>query len=272
MATILRFADSRARGCGATVRLPSGEPCLVSVARSSILVKKSRYVFLGAVLYRETDVYKNARTAMALAYLFPDDQTPRGISNPVLRSFFNALLHCSSCAEVCVVINEAVQRAERKARCRLDEIPRADLPAWAREGEREVQLDTTSMERPVSALNKVAEEFMRIVGADPAVKAAAEYLWLPGFIEEPAVGAAFMIVALVAAKKYPTFFGSPLYLDFRDVASKRMLAVVAKSFRGDLSEKPALRQGYSIADRELTRYHDAISNVIQNFIDASLIR
>ena len=110
MATILHF---RAKGVGATVRLPSGEPCFLSIAQSSVLVKKSRFGFLGSVLYREPDPYKSARTAMALAYLYPDDKTPADITNPILRSFFNTLLHCENAAEVCVTLNEAVRRAEQ---------------------------------------------------------------------------------------------------------------------------------------------------------------
>lgn len=130
MATILYFADSKSKGCGATVRLPSGEPCMLSVAQPSVQVKKSRFGLLGAVLYRESDVYKASRTAMALAYLYPDDQTPSGIHNPVLHAFFNALLHCGNAAEVSLVLNEAVRQAERQAGCVLDEIPSHKFPEW----------------------------------------------------------------------------------------------------------------------------------------------
>jgi hypothetical protein len=130
MTKILYFAEGRG-GRGATVKLPSGEPCLLSIAQSSVLVKKSRFGILGPVLYREPDIYKSASTAMALTYLLRDDRTPGGISDPVLKAYFNALLHSSSAAELCLLLNEAVARAERQAGCPLREIPRNAFPAWA---------------------------------------------------------------------------------------------------------------------------------------------
>jgi hypothetical protein len=276
MATVLHFADSRAGGCGATIKLPSGDPCFLSIARSSVLVKKSRFGFMGSILYRESNVYKSARTAMALAYLFPEDKTPAGITNPILRSFFNALLHCDSPAEISILLNEAVQRAERKAGCALEEIPREDFPSWATpngvQPTPEVATSTVappevSIERLMLALDKVAEEFLSAVGAIPSVKAANEYMRLPGFLEQPAMTAAFMVVALVAAKKYETFFGSQFYANFRDMASKRMITVLADTYVRDLGENLARRRAYSIVDQELSRCHHAVSEAIHNFID-----
>ena len=121
----------RRGGCGATVRFDTGEPCTLSIARIGILVKKSRLGFGGAVLYDEKNVYKAGNTAMALTYLFPEKRFPDGISNPVLRGFFNAILHCSSCAEVARTLNEAVSLAEEKWGCELRDMPVSDMPSWA---------------------------------------------------------------------------------------------------------------------------------------------
>jgi hypothetical protein len=129
--TILFFADSPARGCGATVRLASGEPCMMSIAQSGILVKKSRYGLFGVVLYSEKNAYVNAQRIGALAYLFPERRFPDGISHPALRAFLNAILHCGSAAEVCITLNEAVKQAEQKAGCTLDNIPAWEIPNWA---------------------------------------------------------------------------------------------------------------------------------------------
>jgi hypothetical protein len=114
MPTLLYFADSPAGGCGATIRLDSGEPCLLSVAQSSVFVRKSRFGIFGPVLYRERVIYNSAKTAQALASLFPDNLLPAGFKNPVLRAFANAIMHCASCAEVTVTLNEAIARAERQ--------------------------------------------------------------------------------------------------------------------------------------------------------------
>src|SRR5258708_37225820 len=91
---VLYFGDDLKRGCGATVRFETGEPCMISIAQSGIWVKKSRFGLLGSVLYSEKDAYINAQRTGALAYLFPDRRFPDGISNPSLRAFLNAILHC----------------------------------------------------------------------------------------------------------------------------------------------------------------------------------
>jgi hypothetical protein len=128
---ILHFADSKRGGCGATVRLETGEPCWVSIAQSGVLVKKSRLGLLGAILFSEKNAYKISRCEIALAYLFPENRFPDGITNPNLRSFLNAILHCHSAAEVCQTLNEAVETAEKKAGCPLKEISMYDFPSWA---------------------------------------------------------------------------------------------------------------------------------------------
>jgi hypothetical protein len=134
MATIINVIDSKQgpiRGCGACVRLENGEPIWLSLAQTSVLVKKSRWGLLGAQLYKEEDVYTNARRGIALCYLFPERRFPDGIKDPNLPSFLNAILHCRSAAEVCKTLNEAIRLAEQKAGCALDQIPASDFPAWA---------------------------------------------------------------------------------------------------------------------------------------------
>jgi hypothetical protein len=90
-----------------TIRLPSGEPCLISVAQAGVRVKKSRLGWLGAVLYDERNAYKAAATGIALSRLFPTNLLPVQIRNPVLQAFANAVWHCQTAAEVARVLYEA---------------------------------------------------------------------------------------------------------------------------------------------------------------------
>jgi len=131
MVDILHFSDSGRMGCGATVRFATGEPCTVSFAQSGVLVKRSRLGFFGTVLYRNKDIYDVSVRAIALAYLFPEPITPAGITSPLLRAYLNAILNCSGAAQVSVVLNEALSRAEYKAGCSVREIRSNDLPSWA---------------------------------------------------------------------------------------------------------------------------------------------
>lgn len=114
MPKVLYFSDpsNKRPGVGATIRLDSGEPCIVSIAQSSVRVKKTRLGFFGTLLYQEKDVYKTASTARALSFIYPKNLLPPGFTNPILRVFANAIMHCSTCAEVSVVLNEAVTRSE----------------------------------------------------------------------------------------------------------------------------------------------------------------
>src|SRR5260370_40775386 len=52
-ARILFFADNSKQGCGATVMLETGEPCILSLAQSGVWVKKSRHGYFGAGLFQE---------------------------------------------------------------------------------------------------------------------------------------------------------------------------------------------------------------------------
>jgi hypothetical protein len=108
MAKLRSYEDSRT-GCYANIRMDNGDPC---VAQSGVLVKKSRTALLGAKLYEQA-VYDAAMTAKALAYLLNQMLAPDDMTNPVLKSFTNAVLHCSTLAEATRILNSAVSMAVR---------------------------------------------------------------------------------------------------------------------------------------------------------------
>jgi hypothetical protein len=112
--------SSETAGCGATIELDNGEIVYVSIAQSGVLVRKRGMNggliksllsnFFGPKLYDESSVYKNAQTARALSLIYPEQASPLSFKNPVLAAFSNAIWHCSSAAEVCTVLNEAVAK------------------------------------------------------------------------------------------------------------------------------------------------------------------
>jgi hypothetical protein len=115
MASLLFFADSPRAGCGATVKLESGETCLLSIALTSIRLKKGRFG-VGRLLYKEKVSYRAALTAQILGFLFPDSLLPAEFpSNPVLRAFTNAILHCRSCVEVNAMLKTVSDYPEQQA-------------------------------------------------------------------------------------------------------------------------------------------------------------
>ena len=105
MTTLHSFKDDDRKGRWANIRMDNGDPCWISVAQTGILVKKSKLGFMGAKLYEETNVHEAVKTGMALSEQYPDDLTPDGMTNPVLKAVVNTVLHCSSLAEVTRVLN-----------------------------------------------------------------------------------------------------------------------------------------------------------------------
>ena len=111
------------RGQGVTIELDSKETVVCSIAQMGVLVflynTKSLIGsilsnFWGARLYKQSDVYKNARTVHGLSLLYPD-QAPelQHLKNPALAMFANAIWHCGSAAEVCTVLNEAAAKVSK---------------------------------------------------------------------------------------------------------------------------------------------------------------
>jgi hypothetical protein len=107
MSRLHSFKDSKG-GCYANIRLDNGDPVFISVAQSGVVVKRSKLGFFGPQLYQSRTLYDAGATAHALHVLFPDYAGPDEISNAALRSFTNAVLHCSTTAEVANVLNTAV--------------------------------------------------------------------------------------------------------------------------------------------------------------------
>ncbi len=112
MAKLVSFQDNKS-ACFANTQMDNGDPVWISIAQTGILVKKSRLGMFGAKLYEEKNVYKAVETAKALCEQYPNDITPEGISNPVLKSVVNAVLHCYNSAQVAIVLNEALHKKQK---------------------------------------------------------------------------------------------------------------------------------------------------------------
>jgi hypothetical protein len=130
MPKVLHFSERV--GCEITLRLDSGEPCLISVAQSGVLVRKSRFGFVGAILYNEKNVYLAAKTGVALDQQFSTNRVPLQIKNPVLRAFANAAWHCPTATAVARVLNEALsaQSLSQNDAKKIETIVSTVVPAY----------------------------------------------------------------------------------------------------------------------------------------------
>jgi hypothetical protein len=183
MPTLLRSSESM--GCGATIKLDSGEAVYVSIAQVGVVVrhwdmsggffKTLMSNYFGAKLYNESTVYKNAQTAQALSMMFPNQAPELQFKNPVLAVFSNAIWHCGSTAEVCTVLNEAAAKIPELERAfeagtnspskRSPEMTAATYQVVYSDGvTQETRLLLTEIEKWVIASNRAeAEKPYRIV-------------------------------------------------------------------------------------------------------------
>lgn len=125
---------SEKHGCGATVRLKNNDLCIISIASNSVRITKPHYKILmsyGVTLYEEKNIYKSSRCAIALAYIYKSKLFKQDIKSPILKSFLNAAMHCHSASEVAMVINSAIENAEKLLGCSIDSLTEDNLPSWA---------------------------------------------------------------------------------------------------------------------------------------------
>jgi len=104
MTRLVRFQDHDSKRF-ACIKLASGAPIWVSIARTGVLVKRSKLGLMGEILYKEKNVHEIAEKAKTLAKLYPDDVTPHNLADPVFRGFVNAILRCSDVIGVMRVLN-----------------------------------------------------------------------------------------------------------------------------------------------------------------------
>lgn len=112
MPKVLFFSDpSNGRpGLGATIRLDSGEPCMISIAADWVRVKKTRWGLWGQLLFAAKDARVSKHTAVNLRNQFPNNLLPPGFTDRLLIAFANAVMHCKTADEVARVLNDARKR------------------------------------------------------------------------------------------------------------------------------------------------------------------
>jgi hypothetical protein len=104
MTTLVRFLDKERRGTWANVVMDDGSPCWIGIAQTGVLIKKSKVGLFGKKLYEEKEVYVAAEKAKNLSELYSEQLVPDDMTNPVLRAFTNAILHCSTLIDVSTML------------------------------------------------------------------------------------------------------------------------------------------------------------------------
>lgn len=105
--TINHFEDTKRR-CYANLTMASGEPCLISVAQSGVLIKRSKVGIFGAILYDEKVIHRCVEMANKLGATYPKQIVPHEMHDPLLTCFVNAVLNCQSCTDVSLMFTKPI--------------------------------------------------------------------------------------------------------------------------------------------------------------------
>lgn len=111
MTDLVRFLDAASKGVWSNIRMDNHNPCWIGVAETGVRVKKSKFGMFGRKLY-DDNISNSAITALALSKLYQDNLTPSEMRHPLLKSFTNAVLHCSTIEEVRKVLNDRYPEAD----------------------------------------------------------------------------------------------------------------------------------------------------------------
>jgi hypothetical protein len=109
MAKLVKFKDGRFV-CWSRVDLDNGEPIWISVARSGVLVKKSRGGLFGEKLYK-ANAYDANRTVVALCTICLQEGIPEeydllnNMTNPLLRAFTLEAMVSESASQLSIKLN-----------------------------------------------------------------------------------------------------------------------------------------------------------------------
>jgi hypothetical protein len=111
--------SSETTGCGATIRLDSGEACMVSFAGGGVLVREHQEgQFLGSSfgrkLFEENNPDVVAKIATLLEAIYPSYGLPVSFKHFYLPHYANAIWHVFSLADVAVALDAAASAARGK--------------------------------------------------------------------------------------------------------------------------------------------------------------
>ena len=92
----------------------NGESIYIGVARSSVVVRKSRSALFGAKIYNESDIQRRIDTAMTLRAEIIQFTTPPDITNPYLKLYTQIALDSDSVEQVAARIGRALRSCWEK--------------------------------------------------------------------------------------------------------------------------------------------------------------
>ena len=151
------YLDAGSEGQWASLRMDNNDPCWIGVAQTGVLVKKSKIGMFGSKLY-DKNVTASTNTARGLSKRFPTNLTPPDMQHPLLKSFTNAVLHCSGIEEVRRVLNKNFQKDG------IGEFNR--VPEWQskKNKEKNSHFSSSASEKKSTPENKILEAYPVVSG------------------------------------------------------------------------------------------------------------
>jgi len=110
MGKLIRFKDTNVQ-CWSRVDCSNGDPIYISIARSSVKIKKSNLGIMGAMLYIEKDMDKVTKLGVQLMSTLNEFNTPENMENIPLKVFTQLALESETIEELCSRISVAEKEA-----------------------------------------------------------------------------------------------------------------------------------------------------------------
>jgi len=89
----------------AKIPINNGDYCWIKFTRLNLTGKRALFGVLKSSIYSERSLQRIQLKSLALVKHYPVDRTPNALKNPILKSFVNAILHCTNMAETEYILN-----------------------------------------------------------------------------------------------------------------------------------------------------------------------
>jgi hypothetical protein len=110
LSKLLRYEDNQ-KQCWSRVDLSNGDPIWISIARTGIVVKRSRLGLMGTILLKESNTRILYRIYEAISKQVLEYKTPSNMTQPFLKVLTQAALDADSASQLKILLNNLSSEA-----------------------------------------------------------------------------------------------------------------------------------------------------------------
>lgn len=110
MTGLKKFSDDVIKGKWARIIMDDGKSCYIAIGPRSIVIKESNLGIIGPKLFEVRNLVVIEQIIKDLIQLYPDDLTPGGMTNRILKPVVNAVMHCRQLEQAVLVLKSIENR------------------------------------------------------------------------------------------------------------------------------------------------------------------